>query len=68
MASTARAKPPRIGKKLRADCNQGVVLTEGAKYQKTKQATPMTKIQWRFSQVKPKDFALRIAWLGWVFS
>jgi len=49
MASKAKAKLPRIGSKLRLDWSQGRDFKEGAKYQKRRQARPMTKIQWRFS-------------------
>jgi hypothetical protein len=51
----AKAIPPIVGKNLRADCKKGISFQEGAKYQKTKQTKPITKIQWRFSQAKDLD-------------
>jgi hypothetical protein len=41
MLSVAKAIPPMAGKRLRADGNQGVDLSWGAKYHKTKQIRPM---------------------------
>jgi hypothetical protein len=58
MVSVAKARPPMVGKRFKADCNQGVDFKEGAKYQKTKQMRPMIKIQCLFSHWKSKDLDL----------
>jgi len=60
MLSVAKARPPMVGKRFRLDCNQGVDLSCGAKYQKTKQVRPMIKIQCLFSQWKFKDLDLTV--------
>jgi hypothetical protein len=60
MLSVAKAIPPRAGKRLRTDGNQGVDLSCGAKYHKAKQVRPMIRIQCLFSQWKLKDLDLAV--------
>jgi hypothetical protein len=61
MVSVAKARPPIVGRRLRADCKRGIDFKEGVKYQKTKQAKPIMRIKCLFSQVKPKDLDLIVA-------
>jgi hypothetical protein len=48
----AKAKPPIVGRRLRADCKRGILFKEGAKYQRVRQARPIKSRLWRFSHLK----------------